>query len=428
MLKVIKSPARSLWSEIIKRPSSDQDYMISSVQNILNRVKNGGDSALISFTEQFDKVKVSKLKTSSEEIDEAIKDVPERLKEAIDKAYTNIKTFHEAQMPSDINLQTMPGINCKLKYTPIHNVGLYIPGGTAPLFSTVLMLGIPAVVAGAKNIYLCSPPDKNGKIHPAILYAAIKCGIKNIFKAGGAQAVAAMAYGTETIPKTDKIFGPGNQFVTLAKQLVNMEGIAIDMPAGPSEVAIYGDKTSIPEFIAADLLSQAEHGADSQVLLVSTDEKLIHRTSEDLKKQVEMLPRKDVAKKVLNSSKAVYFSSVDEAFELLNEYAPEHLIVATNQSGEYESKIFNAGSVFMGNLTPESAGDYASGTNHTLPTNGAARAYSGLTLLSFMKTITFQELTKEGVNNISDIVETMAEFEQLEAHRIAMALRRESVR
>lgn len=428
MIKIIDSPEISSWPKLTARPVADAGYMMNSVRNILNRVKISGDEALLAFTEQFDKVKIDQLKISEDVITSAEKHIPDTLKIAIDQAYANIRKFHKAQQPVDVTVETMPGITCKLKYRPLTNVGLYIPGGTAPLFSTVLMLGIPAVIAGCKNIYLCSPPNKEGKIHPAILYAAMKCGINKIYKAGGAQAIAAMAFGTETIPKADKIFGPGNQFVTLAKQLVNMEGIAIDMPAGPSEVAVYADETAVPAFLAADLLSQAEHGADSQVLLVSTDKEIIRKTEEELKKQIEQLPRKEVALQALNNSKAIYFQETEQAFDFINEYAPEHFIIASDRASDYEDKIINAGSVFIGNYTPESAGDYASGTNHTLPTNGAAKAYSGISLLSFMKTITFQELTREGVNNLAEVVETMAEHEQLEAHRLAMALRRESLK
>ncbi|MGK7392283.1 MAG: histidinol dehydrogenase [Candidatus Cyclobacteriaceae bacterium M2_1C_046] len=428
MIKIIDSPDKSMWPKLSARPVADPGYMTNSVRNILNRVKTGGDTAVLGFTEQFDKVKIDQLKVSEEEISNADSQVPEALKKAIDQAYSNIRKFHEAQQPENVTVETMPGITCKLKYSALTSVGLYIPGGTAPLFSTVLMLGVPAVIAGCKSIYLCSPPNKDGEIHPAILYAASKCGINTIFKAGGAQAIAAMAYGTENIPKADKIFGPGNQFVTLAKQLINMEGVAIDMPAGPSEVAIYADETAVPAFLSADLLSQAEHGADSQVLLISTDKEIIKKTQKELEKQIKQLPRKEVALQALNNSKAIYFKDVETAFEFINEYAPEHFIIASERAGKFEDKVINAGSVFLGNYTPESAGDYASGTNHTLPTNGAARAYSGISLLSFMKTITFQELNHEGVKNLAEVVETMAEHEQLEAHRLAMALRRENLK
>ena len=427
MINIIKNPSRADWPALTLRPMEDNAFLTSTVKNILNRVRTSGDDALRSFTEQFDKVKLSKLELHIDDLNTAAAQVPAALKEAIDKAYENIKKFHAAQKPEDVTVETMPGINCSLRFLPVKSVGLYIPGGTAPLFSSVLMLAIPAQLAGCRTIYLCSPPDKNGDIHPAICYAAKKCGVTRIFKAGGAQAVAAMAYGTESIPRADKIFGPGNQYVTMAKQLVNMEGVAIDMPAGPSEVAVYADETAVPEFMAADLLSQAEHGIDSQVLLVTTNENIIRKTEDALEKQLQQLPRKDIAITALSNSRAVYFSSQDEAFDFINEYAPEHLIIAGNNANALVEKVENAGSVFLGNYTPESAGDYASGTNHTLPTNGTAKSYSGITLLSFMKTITFQEISREGIKNIAPVVETMAEHEQLTAHQLAMKLRRESL-
>ena len=428
MIKKFNSPEKHQWQDLLIRPLEDPSFMTSSVRNILNRVRTGGDEALKTFTEQFDKVKVHNLTVSAEDINNSEQNIPGALRKAIDQAFENIRKFHEAQKINPVIVETMPGIRCKLKALPISTVGLYIPGGTAPLFSTVLMLGVPALIANCKNVYLCSPPNSEGNIHPAILYAAKKCGITSIYKVGGAQAIAAMAYGTGTIPRADKIFGPGNQYVTLAKQLVNMEGTAIDIPAGPSELAIYADKTSVPRFVASDLLSQSEHGADSQVLLVSTDRDVINNVEEELTKQLEDLPRKNVAMKALHNSKAVYFDDVEKSFDFINAYAPEHLIIASENAAALENKVVNAGSVFLGNYTPESAGDYASGTNHTLPTNGAAKSYSGVILMSFMKTITFQELTAQGVKNLADIVETMAEHEQLEAHRLSMALRRESLK
>jgi histidinol dehydrogenase len=427
MINTTNTPERSEWAMLALRPMEDNAFLSSTVKNILNRVRIGGDDALLAFTEQFDKVKLSQLELDKDELNEAAKKIPQPLKEAIDKAYENIKKFHAAQTPGDVTVETMPGISCSLKYLPLQTVGLYIPGGTAPLFSSVLMMAIPAQLAGCKNIYLCSPPDKSGNINAAICYAAQKCGIQRIFKAGGAQAIAAMAYGTDSIPRADKIFGPGNQYVTMAKQLINMEGVAIDMPAGPSEVAIFADNSAVPEFIAADLLSQAEHGIDSQVLLVATDKDIIQKSIEALEQQLEQLPRKEIASIALKNSRAIYFKSADEAFDFINEYAPEHLIIAGGNARSLAEKVINAGSVFLGNYTPESAGDYASGTNHTLPTNGTAKSYSGITLLSFMKTITFQEISRDGVKNIASIVETMAEHEQLAAHKLAMQLRRESL-
>lgn len=428
MINITTTPHRSEWPSLTLRPLEDNAFLTSTVKNILNRIRIGGDDALIAFTQQFDKVTLKKLELDKDELNASAEKIPQGLKEAIDKAYENIKKFHAAQAPQDVTVETMPGISCTLKYLPLQTVGLYIPGGTAPLFSSVLMMAIPAQLAGCKNIYLCSPPDKNtGTINPAICYAAKKCGIEIIFKAGGAQAIAAMAYGTDSIPRADKIFGPGNQYVTMAKQLVNMEGVAIDMPAGPSEVAVFADNTAVPEFIAADLLSQAEHGIDSQVVLIATDEDIIQKSIKALEQLLTQLPRKEVASTALNSSRAIYFTSADEAFEFINEYAPEHLIIAGENAASLAEKVKNAGSVFLGNYTPESAGDYASGTNHTLPTNGTARSYSGITLLSFMKTITFQEISREGVKNVAPIVETMAEHEQLAAHKLAMQLRRESL-
>lgn len=427
MIEVIKSPKRSEWRSLLSRPSENNDFLVSAVRNIMNRVRTGGDHALIALTEQYDKISISNLLLTRKEIEEQAQKVSKDLAKAIDQAYENIRKFHAAQSPEDVAVETMPGITCRLSYKGITTVGLYIPGGTAPLFSSVLMLAIPAQLAGCENVYICSPPDKSGQIHPAICYAALKCGVSKIFRAGGAQAIAAMTYGTESVPAADKIFGPGNQYVTMAKQLASMEGVAIDMPAGPSEVAIFADNSAVPEFISADLLSQAEHGHDSQVLLVTTDEQLIQKVNKAIEEQLETLPRKQIAVGALKNSRAVFFDEAKDAFEFLNAYAPEHLIIASNNSGELSQLVKNAGSVFLGNLTPEAAGDYASGTNHTLPTNGAARSFSGITLLSFMKTITFQELNREGVRQLAPIVEIMAENEELQAHKLAMQLRRESL-
>lgn len=423
-MKQYNFPEKKIWPELIQRPVMDTSSLETTVQNILSEVKKKGDAAVIKYTLQFDKADVKDLQVSEAEIEEGIKAVNDDLKKAIQQAKANIEKFHAAQKEETKIIETMSGIKCWRKSVPIEKVGLYIPGGTAPLFSTVLMLAVPAKLAGCQEIILCTPPDSKGNIHPAILYAAQSVGIKKIFKAGGVQAIAAMAYGTETIPKVYKIFGPGNQYVMCAKQLVNKEGTAIDMPAGPSEVAVLADESCNPEFVAADLLSQAEHGIDSQVLLVTTAGEIIEKIEKKITGQLEELPRKKIAEQALLNSKAILLKNMDEAIELINEYAPEHLIISCKNDEIIAEGIINAGSVFLGNYSPESAGDYASGTNHTLPTNGYAKAYSGVSLDSFVKKITFQKLSREGLNNIATTVQKMAEAEGLEAHKKAVTIRK----
>ena len=422
-MKKIELPKKSTWSNILQRPIIDTATLEQQVKGVLEVVKQDGDKAVLQFTRQFDGVQLSSLLVTDEEIEFAIQQVPDDLKRAIKQAANNIRVFHEQQKPVIEVVETMKGVRCWRKSVGIDKVGLYIPGGTAPLFSTILMLAIPAQIAGCKEVILCSPPNKEGKLNPAILYAASLTGVHKIFKIGGVQAIAAMAYGTETVPKVYKIFGPGNQYVTCAKQLVQQEGTAIDMPAGPSEVCVLADATADPAFVAADLLSQAEHGADSQVLLVSTDNELIDAVIKQLVVQLEQLPRKEMASKALENSKAILVNTIDEAIDLVNEYAAEHLIISCDQDEWIAEKITNAGSVFLGNYSPESVGDYASGTNHTLPTNGFARAYSGVSLDSFVKKITYQRLTKEGLVAIAPTVTTMAAAEGLDAHKKAVTIR-----
>ncbi|MEN9299490.1 MAG: hypothetical protein RLZZ429_1803 [Bacteroidota bacterium] len=422
-MKKIELPERSVWKNIIQRPVIDTVTLEQQVRGVLNVVKQDGDTALFQFTRQFDGVQLSSLEVTEKEIESAIQQVPDDLKRAIKQAANNIRVFHEKQKAGIEVVETMKGVRCWRKSIGIDKVGLYIPGGTAPLFSTILMLAIPAQIAGCKEVILCSPPDKEGKLNPAILYAASLTGVHKIFKIGGVQAIAAMAYGTETVPKVYKIFGPGNQYVTCAKQLVQQEGTAIDMPAGPSEVCVLADRTANASYVAADLLSQAEHGADSQVLLVSTDAQLVDDVMKELNVQLEQLPRKELAAKALENSKAVLVKNMDEAIELVNEYAAEHLILSCENDESMAEKITNAGSVFLGNYSPESVGDYASGTNHTLPTNGFARAYSGVSLDSFVKKITYQRLTKEGLSAIAPTVTAMASAEGLEAHKRAVTIR-----
>ena len=422
-MKTFINPARNTWSEILKRPLFDVSELYGRVENILNEIRKDGDKALLQFTERFDGVRLSNLAVSKEEIDEAEKLVDTELKEAITLAAKNIEAFHASQKPELKKIETSPGVTCWQKAVAIEKVGLYIPGGTAPLFSTVLMLAIPAQIAECKEIVLCSPPNKDGKIHPAILYAAKVAGVTQFYKLGGVQAIGAMAYGTETVPKTEKIFGPGNQYVMAAKQLVSMNDVSIDMPAGPSEVLVVADKTSNPAFVASDLLSQAEHGADSQVILVADSEETVQKVNKEVEAQVAVLPRMEFAQKALSNSVSIVLSEKQDQIELINEYAPEHLIISTEDYNEIAEQIINAGSVFLGALTPESAGDYASGTNHTLPTNGWARSYSGVNLNSFQKLITFQEITADGLKNIGPAIELMAEAEELEAHKNAVTLR-----
>jgi histidinol dehydrogenase len=422
-MKKIELPERNTWSHILQRPVIDTVTLEQQVKGVLDVVKQDGDKAVLQFTRQFDGVQLSSLVVTDEEIESAIQQVPDDLKRAIKQAANNIRVFHEKQKTAIEVVETMKGVRCWRKSVGIDKVGLYIPGGTAPLFSTILMLAIPAQIAGCKEVILCSPPDKEGKLNPAILYAASLTGVHKIFKMGGVQAIAAMAYGTETVPRVYKIFGPGNQYVTCAKQLVQHEGTAIDMPAGPSEVCVLADASANPSFVAADLLSQAEHGADSQVLLVSIDNQLIDAVIKELSVQLEQLPRKEMAAKSLENSKAIFVKNMDDAIDLVNEYAAEHLIIACEQDEWIAEKITNAGSVFLGNYSPESVGDYASGTNHTLPTNGFARAYSGVSLDSFVKKITYQRLTKEGLTAIAPTVTAMAAAEGLDAHKKAVTIR-----
>jgi histidinol dehydrogenase len=422
-MKEIRNPSRSEWPAILARPVFDNSALQEKVKMVLDRVKLEGDKAVLSFTEQFDGVKVEDQLVSDKEFAEAEVLIPGNLKAAIEVAMGNIRKFHLAQYVAEQKVETMPGVLCWRKSVGIEKVGLYIPGGTAPLFSTILMLGIPAKLAGCEEVILCSPPNKEGKLHPAILFAAKLVGIDKVFKIGGVQAIGAMAYGTETVPQVYKIFGPGNQYVTCAKQLIQQEGIAIDMPAGPSEVCVLADDTAKASFVAADLLSQAEHGADSQVLLVSTSEKLIAEVQAELVHQLNNLSRNDLANKSLNNSTAILMSNISEAIDLVNAYAPEHLILSCADAGVLSERVINAGSIFLGNYSPESVGDYASGTNHTLPTNGFARAYSGVSLDSFVKKITIQELTVEGLANISQTVELMAMAEGLDAHANAVRVR-----
>ena len=424
MLPVYLYPERNKWLGLLQRPLLDTSSLEASVSNILKEVKLTGDEAVKRFASMFDKVTLSYLPVTEEEINEAADLISNDLKKAIQQAKINIEHFHRLQLVKEEVIETMPGVRCWRKSVPIEKVGLYIPGGTAPLFSTLLMLGIPATIAGCKEVILCSPPNREGKLHPAILYAAKLVGVTKIFKAGGAQAIGAMAFGTASIPKVYKIFGPGNQYVTCAKQLVQKDGVAIDMPAGPSEVAVLADETAEPAFVAADLLSQAEHGVDSQVVLVTTSELLANQVQEEILRQLVTLPRKEVATIALQNSKIIVISKMKEAIELINEYAPEHLIISCKEDEAIGEQIVNAGSIFLGNYSPESVGDYASGTNHTLPTNGYAKAYSGVSLDSFVKKITFQKLSKEGLQNISSTVEIMAEAEGLDAHAIAVRIRR----
>ena len=422
-MNVFTNPSEETWPSLCERPQLELGFLESSVRNIMNRVKNSGDEALRELTLQFDKVQLATLQIATTEVAEAETSLTPALREAIQKAAANINTFHAAQRRDTLNVETMPGVSCWRKGVPIEKVGIYIPGGTAPLFSTVLMLGIPAKLAGCREIVLCTPPDKNGKVNPAILYAASLVGVTKMFKVGGAQAIAAMAFGTESVPKVHKIFGPGNQYVTKAKQLVMEEGIAIDMPAGPSEVLVLADETANASFIAADLLSQAEHGEDSQVILVVLNAGLVDAVRNEITNQLVALPRKAIAEKALANSRTIVFSSEKEAISFVNEYAPEHLIINTRAADTVADQIFNAGSVFLGNYSPEAIGDYASGTNHTLPTNGYAKAYAGVSLESFMKFITYQKLTKEGLRALGPVVEQMAEAEQLAAHKNAVTIR-----
>ncbi|WP_282630150.1 histidinol dehydrogenase [Empedobacter sedimenti] len=417
------NPQLSDWSDLTARPTKEAQDLQKIVLDVFGKIQTKKDQALIDFTEQFDKVKLTSLEVATEEIEEAKSLISEELKQAIQLAASNIEKFHAAQREEIQTIETTKGVNCWRESRGIENVGIYIPGGTAPLFSTTLMLGIPAKLAGCQNIILCTPPNKEGKIHPAILYTANLIGIEKIYKIGGIQAIGALTFGTETIQKVDKIFGPGNQYVTAAKQVAQNFGVAIDMPAGPSEVLVIADETSVPKYVAADLLSQAEHGIDSQVILLTTSEKILTETIVEINAQLKVLPRKELAAQALENSRGIVLNSINECVSFSNIYAPEHLIFACETAEEYIDKIINAGSVFLGNYSCESAGDYASGTNHTLPTNGYAKNYSGVSLDSFIKKITFQKLTAEGIQNIGPAIELMAEAEELFAHKNAVTLR-----
>ena len=427
-MKKILYPNKADWAEMLRRPMQNVSTFFENVSTILKNVKANGDAAVLEYEEQFDKVKLTSLAVTEEEMKEAETQVPIELKVAILLAQRNIYTFHKKQKFEGKKVETMEGVTCWQKAVGIEKVGLYIPGGTAPLFSTVLMLAVPAKIAGCKEIVLCTPPDKEGKINPAILYAAQVSGVSKIFKAGGVQAIGAMAYGTESVPKVYKIFGPGNQYVMAAKQQVAMHDVAIDMPAGPSEVAVIADESANPTFVTADLLSQAEHGLDSQVVLITTSEKLLGEVEYEVQHQLSRLPRWQIAEKSLENSKLILVKDMDEAIEITNEYAPEHLIIETKDYMDLAEKVVNAGSVFLGNYTPESAGDYASGTNHTLPTNGYAKAYSGVSLDSFIRKITFQEINREGIQNIGPAIEVMAANEHLDAHKNAVSVRLSSLK
>lgn len=426
MINYFNYPEKKNWHEILQRPAQDLSKLEAIVLEVFNAIKTERDRAVFNYTKKFDGVELEDMRVTDEELKEAEKLVDDDLKNAMQVAKANIEKFHVSQKEEVKIIETVGGVKCWRKNLPIEKVGLYIPGGTSPLFSTVLMLGIPAKIANCSEIVLCSPPNKDGKIHPAILYASQLIGITKIFKIGGIQAIGAMAYGTETVPKVFKIFGPGNQYVTAAKQLVYKTGTAIDLPAGPSELLIVGDNTANPGFIAADLLSQAEHGADSQVIFVTWEKELILKVQKKVEQQLKELPRKEIAQKALDNSKFILVKNKEDAIALTNEYAPEHLILAVEDEDFFTDKVQNAGSVFIGNYTPESAGDYASGTNHTLPTNGFAKAYSGVSVESFMKKITFQKITSEGLQTIGPIIEKMAEAEELEAHRRAISIRTRS--
>ena len=427
-MKKILYPHKSDWAELLKRPTQDVSTLFENVSTILQNVKANGDKAVLEYAEKFDRVKLESLAVTPEEMKEAEAQVPIELKVAILLAQRNIYTFHKKQKFEGKKVETMEGVTCWQKAVGIEKVGLYVPGGTSPLFSTVLMLAVPAKIAGCKEIVLCTPPNKEGKVNPAILYAAQVAGVSKIFKAGGVQAIGAMAYGTESVPKVYKIFGPGNQYVMAAKQMVAMHDVAIDMPAGPSEVEVIADETANPKFVAADLLSQAEHGVDSQVVLVTTSEKLLEEVEYEVQHQLSRLPRWQIAEQSLANSKLILVKDMEEAISLTNEYAPEHLIIETKDYMELAEKVVNAGSVFLGSFTPESAGDYASGTNHTLPTNGYAKAYSGVSLDSFIRKITFQEISREGIQNIGPAIEVMASHEQLDAHKNAVSVRLNSLK
>lgn len=417
------NPPENLWPEILKRPVFETSHLFEKVNAILEDIEKNGDQALKKYTLGFDNVEIVHFRVSKQELDDCENQVNDQLKSAIKDAHSHILKFHASQRQNFETIETVKGVKCWQKAVPVEKTGLYIPGGSAPLFSTVLMLAVPAVLAGCQQIVLCSPPDKNGNIHPAILYAAKIAGVTEIYKLGGVQAIGALAFGTETVPKVYKIFGPGNQYVTIAKQIVAMKNTAIDMPAGPSEVMVVADETAVPQFVASDLLSQAEHGADSQVILLSKTKEFIEQTKIEIQNQLKSLPRAHTASLALKNSRFVVMENDETTIRFINEYAPEHLIIATKNYSEIAGKITNAGSVFLGNYTPESAGDYASGTNHTLPTNGWAKTFSGVNLDSFLKKITFQEIMPEGLKNIGPTIEIMAEGEQLQAHKNAISIR-----
>lgn len=422
-MNTYKNPERSTWEEILQRPAIDTSNLDDTVREILDDVRTGGDASVIRYTEKFDNISLDQLEVRPEDNEAAKTEVSEALKKAIEEASYNIRKFHAKQLAPNVYEETTPGVRCWQKTVPIQKVGLYIPGGSAPLLSTVLMLGIPAKLAGCEEIVLCTPPGENGKIHPAILYIAATLEIDKIFTIGGVQAIAAMAYGTESVPKVHKIFGPGNQYVTAAKQLVSRDSVAIDMPAGPSELAVMADSSAVPAYVASDLLSQAEHGPDSQVVLITDSMEMLEKVQMELEKQLAPLPRKEFAAKSLLNSKMIVMDAMEKMIEMVNCYAPEHLIIACRDHAGIADQIRNAGSIFLGNYTPESAGDYASGTNHTLPTNGWAHAYSGLNMDAFVKKITLQEISKYGLFNISSAVMEMARAEELEAHRNAVDIR-----
>lgn len=422
-MKTVFNPERTTWTKLLERPTQTVENIENTVNEIFNDVKRHGDQAILKYTQLFDGPQLENLLVSEEEIETASQNVSVELKDAIKTAKTNIETFHSAQKTDRVSIETSNGIECWQEKRPIQKVGLYIPGGTAPLFSTVLMLAVPAQISGCEEIVLCSPPNNKGKIADEILFTAKLCGVTKIFKVGGIQAIAGLTFGTSSIPQVYKIFGPGNQFVTVAKQLATKFGVAIDMPAGPSELLVVADDSANPSYVASDLLSQAEHGSDSQVILVSTSKSLVEKVKDQVQKQIAVLPRREMAQNAIDNSKLIYVGSKEIALDMINEYAPEHFIICTNDDDFYVDNIVNAGSVFIGNYTPESAGDYASGTNHTLPTNGFSKAYSGVNLDSFNKSITFQKISKEGILKIGNTIELMAEAEGLQAHKNAVTLR-----
>ena len=426
-MKIVKNPVSNSWDELFRRPTPEIEEIEDQVKPIFHEVMHSGDKAVKSYTQRFDGVAMDDMICAPEEFKEAELVLDPSLKKAIQDAKSNIERFHIAQRTERIEVETAPGVLCWQEKRAIEKVGLYIPGGTAPLFSTILMLAVPAQIAGCSELIICTPPNKEGKVHPAILYTASLCGVDRVFKIGGVQAVAAMTFGTETVPRVYKIFGPGNQYVTVAKQLATQYGVAIDMPAGPSEVMVVADDTAVPSFVASDLLSQAEHGADSQVVLITTSKSFLRDVQEEIKKQLSVLPRKKLAQKALNNSKLIFEDNLDEILKMINFYGPEHLILSCKDAEGLSEKVVNAGSVFLGNFTPESAGDYASGTNHTLPTNGYARQYSGVNLDSFMKSITFQRISEKGIQQLGPTVAIMAEAEGLQAHKNAVTIRLEAL-